>query len=132
MLNRLSILLLGAFLSIAALSLPAAAQNLFTNPLPVTVGAPASGQPSTDISGTVTSGGSYQTVAAANPTRKNCTIQNPTTASEVLNVKFGTMAQPYTLSAGQAISAVRGIVVATDAITVMGATTAHAFAGTCQ
>lgn len=64
MLNRFSIFLLSASLTLSALSLPAAAQNLFLNPLPVTVGAPASGQPSTDISGTVTSGGSYQTVAA--------------------------------------------------------------------
>ena len=92
---------------------------------------PAGGT-STDISGTVTTGGVYQTVAASNTSRKNCTIQNPTTASEPLLVKFGTMTQPYSLNAGQAISALNGTVVAYDAITVSAATTGHAFAGTCQ
>lgn len=125
-----------ALLSVAALALiaaaPARAQNLFINPLPVTVGPPVTLTASTDIGGTITTGGAYQQVAAANKNRKNCTIQNPTTASEVLNVKFGTQAQPYTLLAGQSISALNGLVVATDAITVMGATLGHAFAGTCQ
>lgn len=83
---------------------------------------------STDISGTVTLGGTYQQVAAASTARRNCTIQNPTTATEVLNVKLGTMAQPYTLSAGMSFSSG----VASDAITVTAATTSHAFAGTCQ
>jgi len=92
---------------------------------------PTSGT-STDISGTVTLGGTYQTAAASSASRKNCTIQNPTTATEVLNVKFGTMASPYTLSPGASISALNGTVVATDAITLTAATTAHAFAGTCQ
>lgn len=87
---------------------------------------------STDISGTVTSGGTYQTVAAANSLRKNCTVQNPTMATEALNVKFGTMAQPYTLSPGQSISTNSGGTTATDAITVTAATTSHAFSGTCQ
>ena len=87
---------------------------------------------STDISGTVTTGGTYQTIAAANSLRKNCTIQNPTTATEVLNVKIGTMAQTFTLSAGMSISTSSGIAGANDPITVMAATTGHAFAGICQ
>lgn len=90
------------------------------------------GGTSTDISGTVISGGSYQTVAAASGTRKNCTIQNPVSATEPLNVKFGTMAQPYSLNAGQAISALNGVVVAQDAITLTATTNGHAYAGTCQ
>lgn len=87
---------------------------------------------STDIGGTVTTGGSYQTVAAANQSRRNCTVQNPGNATEVLDVKIGTMAQPYVLNAGQGISSNSVGVDATDAITVTAATTGHAFAGTCQ
>lgn len=87
---------------------------------------------SADISGTVTLGGTYQVAAAADTSRKNCTIQNPISATEALLVKFGTQAEPYSLAPGQAISALNGVVVATDAITVTAATTSHAFAGTCQ
>ena len=90
------------------------------------------GHYSVDISGTVTTGGTYQVVAVANVGRLNCTIQNPTTATEVLDVKIGAMANPYTLSPGATISALNGNVVATDVITVTAATTGHAFAGTCQ
>lgn len=88
--------------------------------------------PSQDVSGTVTLGGTYQTVAAADSSRRNCTIQNPADATEVLKVKIGTMAQPYVLAAGQAISTLNGTVNARDAITVTAATTSHAFSGTCQ
>jgi hypothetical protein len=87
---------------------------------------------SSDISGTVATGGTYQTVSAANSLRKNCTIQNPTTATEVLNVKLGVMANPYTLSAGQVFSSNSGSTTATDALTVTATTTGHAFSGTCQ
>lgn len=87
---------------------------------------------STDISGTVTVGGTYQQVAAANSSRKNCTIQNPSTATEALNVKIGTMAQPFVLAAGAFISTTNGTTTAIDAITVTATTTSHAFAGICQ
>lgn len=87
---------------------------------------------STDISGTITSGGSYQTIAAANSLRKNCTVQNPGSASEDLFVKLGTMAHAYDLLAGQSFSTQNGVAGATDAISVEAATTGHAFAGTCQ
>jgi len=90
------------------------------------------GHYSVDISGTVTTGGTYQVVAVANNGRQNCTIQNPTTATEVLDVTIGTMASPYTLSAGASISSVNGGVTADDAISVTATTTGHAFAGTCQ
>lgn len=90
------------------------------------------GNYSIDISGTVTLGGTYQQVRAADSSRKNCTIQNPSTATEALNVKIGTMAQPFVLAAGQSISTLNGIVTAIDAITVTATTTAHAFAGFCQ
>lgn len=87
---------------------------------------------STDISGTITLGGTYQTAAAASATRKNCSIQNPSTATEALLVKIGTMAQPYSLGAGAGISTNNGVVNATDVITVTATTNGHAFAGTCQ
>lgn len=90
------------------------------------------GAGSIDISGTVTLGGTYQTAAAANAGRQNCTIQNPSSATESLKVKIGAMAQPYELAAGQAVSTLNGTVTATDAITVTAATTSHAFAGSCQ
>lgn len=85
-----------------------------------------------DVSGTVTLGGTYQSVQLANSSRYNCTIQNPSDASEPLLVKFGTMTTPYTLGAGQAISTNNGVVNVTSAITLTATTTGHPFAGTCQ
>lgn len=89
-------------------------------------------QTSTDISGTITVGGTFQTAAASSGTRNNCTVQNPSSATESLKVKIGTMAQAFELAPGQAISALNGNVVATDAITVTATTAGHIFAGTCQ
>lgn len=88
--------------------------------------------PSTDIGGTVTTGGTYQTVAASSTNRHSCTIQNPSTASEPLNVKFASQVQPYVLGPGQSVTTNNGIVNANDTITVTATTTGHAFAGTCQ
>ncbi len=90
------------------------------------------GSVSADISGTVATGGTYQTVAAQNSLRKNCTVQNPTGATENLNVKLGTMAQPYVLGPGQSFSTANGWGGATDVLTVTATTQGHAFAGTCQ
>jgi hypothetical protein len=87
---------------------------------------------STDISGTVTVGGTYQTAAAASTTRLNCTIQNPSSATESLKIKLGTMAQPYEIGAGQSWSALNGVVVGREIITLTAATAGHAFAGNCQ
>lgn len=89
---------------------------------------------STDIGGTVTSGGAYQTVAASSGARLNCTVENndASKTSEPLLVKIGTQTQPYNLSYQQSITALNGVVVATDTITVTAATTGHTFAGTCQ
>jgi hypothetical protein len=90
------------------------------------------GATSTDDSGTITTGGSYQTVIAASGSRKGCLIQNPTTATEVLNVKFGTMASPFTLLPGMSIGCNQGSLVLQDAVTAMAPTTAHAFAALAQ
>jgi hypothetical protein len=102
-------------------------------PLPVTV-APStlSGAVSTDASGTVAAGGTYQTVFAANAARRGCMIQNPPTATEALNVKLGTMAAPFVVPIGGAFRCDAGYLVVTDAITVTAATTAHAFSAVSQ
>jgi hypothetical protein len=101
-------------------------------PLPVTMGAPPVAT-STDASGTVAAGGTYQTVFAASPSRKGCLIQNPTTATEVLNIKVGAMASPFALPVGQTFSCANpGGLVITDAITITAATTSHAFAAVSQ
>lgn len=93
----------------------------------------SSGSTSTDISGTVTLGGTYQTALAANTARKGCLIQNPTTATEILSVKVGTMATAYSLPIGATFScASAGGLIVTDAITLTAATTSHAFAGVSQ
>jgi hypothetical protein len=99
------------------------------NPLPVTTLATAA---STDASGAVTAGGTYQTVFAANTARKGCLIQNPATATEVLSVKVGAMAAPFTVPIGGSFSCAAGHVVVTDAITLTAATTSHAFAAVSQ
>jgi hypothetical protein len=90
---------------------------------------------SVDQSGTIATGGSYQTAIAAptsTPIRQGCLIQNPTTATEVLNVKFGSMAQPFTLLPGSSIGCTIGDSVLQDTITVMAATLGHAYAATSQ
>lgn len=94
---------------------------------------PAGAATSTDASGTVTAGGTYQTVFASNTARRGCLLQNPSTASEPLSVKVGTMAQPFTLGPGAAFScATAAGVVATDTVTATAATTGHAFAAVSQ
>lgn len=93
--------------------------------------APA-GATSTDASGTVTLGGTYQTAIAASSIRKGCLIQNPTTATEVLSVKVGTMAAPFTILAGGTFSCASGSIVVTDAITITAPTTGHAFSAVYQ
>lgn len=88
---------------------------------------------STDASFTVTTGGSYQTVLAANATRKACLFQNPTTATEVVTFKAGTQATAYTIAPGATFScATTNGLVLTDAITATAATTSHAVAGSSQ
>lgn len=123
----------------AATVKPASTAPLATDPALVVAISPNSaattaplGATSTDASGTITSGGSYQTVIAASGTRKGCSVQNPTTATEVLNVKFGTMANPFTLLAGMSIGCNQGGLVLQDAVTATAATTGHAFAATAQ
>ena len=95
--------------------------------------------PSTNISGTVTTGGTFQTILAANTTtRKGCTIENPTTASEALSVfastgAAATVATAFTIAPGSTFSCtLPGGAVISDAIQVTATTTGHAFVGNSQ
>lgn len=92
-----------------------------------------SGVTSTDASFTVTLGGTYQTVLAASATRKGCTFQNPSTATEAVTFKFATQATAYTLTPGQTISCdLPNGQVEQSAITATAPTTSHAVAGNSQ
>lgn len=110
-----------------------------TNPLPTSVGgASGTASPSTNRSGTVTTGGSFQSVLAASTTRKGCLIENPTTATEPLLVYIGTSGASqatgtsYTLPPGGTFSCASGNLVISDAISVSATTTGHAFTETDQ
>jgi hypothetical protein len=91
---------------------------------------------SQNLSGTITSGGSFQYLASANPSRNGCLIQNPTTASEALYVNVGsaspTTANSFSLAAGAAFSCNGSGIVVTDAIQIEAATTNHAFIAVIQ
>jgi len=87
---------------------------------------------STDASGTVTAGGTYQLVIASNASRKGCLIQNPVSASETLNVRIGATTV-YSLAAGAALScSAGGGVIVSDNVYVTGTTTGHAFSANYQ
>lgn len=87
---------------------------------------------STDASGTVTLGGTYQLVIAASSTRKGCLIQN-THATEALSVRVGTTTVYTVAAAGGTFqcSAGSGIVVS-DPIYVTAVTTTHPFSANFQ
>lgn len=85
---------------------------------------------STDASGTVTSGGVYQTVVSSDPSRLGCQVQNPPTASENLSVKQGSTI--FVLIPGATYTCSSGPTVVTDTIQVTGATTGHAFIASYQ
>lgn len=92
----------------------------------------------TSASGTVTLGGTFQSVLASNAGRNGCTIENPTTATEALYVFFGpngsaTTAKAISLAAGSSVTcAVGGLAVATDNVSVTATTTSHAFVANSQ
>lgn len=91
---------------------------------------------SSDASGSVTTGGTYQTALAQNLTRKNCTIQNnDTTKSEPLLVSTATSpnaGNSYILFLGDTYSCTQSNIVQGDAVKVSAATTGHTFAETSQ
>lgn len=80
-----------------------------------------------DHSGTITSGGTSQTLAAADPTRGAITITNPSTESEVLCVNVTSAASCSTpgswlISPGGSLTLKTG-----ELVTVVAATTGHKF-----
>lgn len=93
---------------------------------------------SQNLSGTVTTGGTFQSLQVQNVGRKGCLIENPPAATETLYVFFGPIASATTaaavaLSAGSSVSCqmpAQGTV--SDQVSVTAATTGHAFVGLFQ
>lgn len=99
---------------------------------PVTIAGPSAAVPSTNASTTVTAGGTYQTVFLGSTSRKGCSIQNPTTASEILSVRVKSTAV-FTLTAGSVFQCGSpGDIVISDLIEVTATTTGHAFTAVSQ
>jgi hypothetical protein len=109
------------------------------NPLPVSISGSASSQPAplavtpTDRGGTITTGGTSQTLAAANASRKVILIQNPCNATEDLYVSSTGAATTTGANddadlgpCGSTILSPSGTVIQT-AITVIAVTTGHRF-----
>lgn len=83
----------------------------------------------TDRSGTITAGGTAQAAAAANTARKHLFIQNPSTAPGSLwfsTTDTAVQASP-SIELLPGASAVTGSFVPTGAVSVIAATTGHAF-----
>ena len=99
-------------------------------PFPVSM-TPAAAVPSVDASGTVTLGGTYQVLFAASTARKGCTIYNPPTATEVLNVRFAG-ASVYSISVGGQIQCGFPGGVISSLVEVTAPTTGHAFTAAQQ
>lgn len=80
-----------------------------------------------DRSGTITTGGTGQLLMAANATRAQWNLQNPSTATEILQFSKISIAGPwYTLNAGQFAGDGEGTIYQGN-IWVVAATTGHAF-----
>lgn len=81
--------------------------------------------------GTVTTGGTFQTLLAPAPSRLGCQIINPTTATEALYVYIGTgtatTPKSIPLVPGGVFTCNFGSIVLTDQISVEATTTSHAF-----
>lgn len=95
-------------------------------------GAAVASLTTTNGSGAIATGGTFQSILAASSTRKGCLIQNPTTASEPLYVYFGanasaTTANAITLAPGGAVNCAVGLGVATDNVSATATTTSHAY-----
>lgn len=116
-----------AFLALAG---PAAATQVQTTP---------TGYPSTDLSGTVTAGTTYQTVQAATAGRHGCLIQNTSTHAETVRVNSTVL---YSLAPasgtgdgfapGGSFNCQYGGLVITDKIEITSPTTGAAFTAAFQ
>ena len=83
-----------------------------------------------DVSGTIAVGGTAQVLVAANPARKYLCVQNPVTAIETLRVcpdAIATTTNSYELVAGGSLEMTDAGFVSTGAISILAATSAHAF-----
>lgn len=81
----------------------------------------------TNVSGTIAAGGTGQVLLGANVARKRLIIQNPSTATEVLQWSPFFLAGPYfDLAAGQAYDS-DGSTIEGNAVWIKAATTGHAF-----
>jgi len=91
---------------------------------------------SANLSSTIATGGTFQSLAAASISRNGCLIQNPTTATEPLYVNVGSAspstANSFSLAAGASFNCSVAGVVITDALQVEAATTGHAFIAVVQ
>lgn len=91
---------------------------------------------SANLSSTIATGGTFQSLAVANIGRVGCLIQNPTTATEPLYVNVGSASpstgNSFSLAAGASFNCSVAGVVITDAIQVEAATTGHAFIAVVQ
>lgn len=93
--------------------------NVRSTPAPLTA--------DTDRSGTITAGGTGQVLMAANSARLQWSLQNPSTATELLQFSKNSIAGPwYDLVAG-AFAGNNGATIYTGTIWVIAATTAHRF-----
>jgi hypothetical protein len=91
------------------------------------------GYTSTDGSGSLTAGttASFTTILASSSTRHDCTIQNPSTATEVIYIHSTTAspttANSFTLTPGSTFKCAGGGIVITDAISASAATNPHPY-----
>lgn len=84
----------------------------------------------TDVSGTITTGGTAQVLLIAQPGRKYLFIQNPITATETLRFcpdVTATTLNSYELAPGGSAAFFDDGFLPTGAISILAATTAHAF-----
>ena len=108
-----------------------------SNPLPVTGSVSPTTGTFTDRSGSITAGGTSQTLASANTARKQIVIENPSSATgqnisaaESLYINFtgaGGVDNGTSIELVPGGSYVSGTPVSTQAITVNAATTGHVF-----
>jgi hypothetical protein len=99
-----------------------------TNPVPVDVVSGSSGGSLTDRSGSITTGGTAQQLAAANSSRSYFILQNISTGDLWFNFGVAAVAdQPsFKLAAGQSF-AMEGSFISTQLISIIGATTGQKF-----
>jgi len=118
---------LATVLIACSIPLPSDAAVVQTQPSPF---------PVTDASGTVTAGGTFQIVFAQNVARRDCAIENPTTATEALYVHADagspTTANSFSLAPGSTLNCQAYGILTPDQVQVTAATTGHAFVAKSQ